>query len=130
MYEELFALQDGKCAACGRPPKDKNLNLDHEHFTVDAFRGTYGDADKWVARATFKDGRWVSKTGATRAVAIARTRSAALPLSVRGLLCPGRYAGCNRKLGRIDDINWLKAVLHYLQNPPSKKILDKLTESW
>ena len=32
----------------------------------------------------------------------------------RGLLCPGRM-GCNRRLGRVDDIAWLKAAVAYLE---------------
>lgn len=40
--------------------------------------------------------------------------------SVRGLLCGGRWAGCNRKLGRIDNVKWLRQVLAYIENPPAK----------
>ena len=40
--------------------------------------------------------------------------------SVRGLLCGGRWAGCNRKLGRIDNAPWLRRVLAYIENPPAK----------
>lgn len=55
--------------------------------------------------------------------------------SVRGILCGGRYAGCNRKIGRIDRPEWLRAVVAYLENPParqalrrkSKKVLDTET---
>lgn len=32
----------------------------------------------------------------------------------RGLLCGGRM-GCNRRLGRVDDIAWLAAALAYLK---------------
>lgn len=31
----------------------------------------------------------------------------------RGLLCGGR-AGCNRKLGWVDDVEWLSAAAKYL----------------
>lgn len=44
-------------------------------------------------------------------------------LSVRGLLCGGRWAGCNRRIGRLDKIDWLKQVVAYLENPPAKKAL-------
>jgi hypothetical protein len=43
--------------------------------------------------------------------------------SVRGLLCGGRWAGCNRRLGRIDNIEWLKSVVAYLENPPAQQII-------
>jgi len=41
----------------------------------------------------------------------------------RGVLCGGRWSGCNRKIGRIDDIVWLMRVVHYLQYPPAKAVL-------
>jgi len=33
----------------------------------------------------------------------------------RGLLCPGRF-GCNRRLGRVDDVEWLRAAIAYLES--------------
>lgn len=30
-YEALFKHQNGKCAICGNPPKNKSLNVDHRH---------------------------------------------------------------------------------------------------
>lgn len=41
----------------------------------------------------------------------------------RGILCGGRWSGCNRKIGRIDDIDWLERVLVYLKDPPAKRVL-------
>jgi hypothetical protein len=61
----------------------------------------------------------------TKKAATEAAREEALPLSVRGLLCAGRYAGCNRKLGRIDDPIWLDRLSAYLKNPPAKKILQR-----
>jgi hypothetical protein len=43
--------------------------------------------------------------------------------AVRGLLCGGRWAGCNRKLGRIDSVEWMKSALDYVKNPPAKRFL-------
>ncbi len=43
--------------------------------------------------------------------------------SVRGLLCGGRWAGCNRRLGNVDNVTWLSAALAYLQNPPARRAL-------
>lgn len=39
---------------------------------------------------------------------------------VRGILCGGRWAGCNRKIGRIDNVDWLSRVLAYLTKPPAR----------
>lgn len=44
--------------------------------------------------------------------------------SVRGLLCGGRWAGCNRKLGKIDNENWLSSAAAYIRERPAQKILE------
>lgn len=38
LYEALLAIQEEKCAVCGRPETGKRLALDHDH-TTGAFRG-------------------------------------------------------------------------------------------
>ena len=125
MRTALFVAQNGCCATCGRPENPEHpLNMDHEHFLVDAVKRLHL-SDKWIARATFKDGRYFEEVGPTRAVAVDRARNAALPHSVRGLLCPGRQRGCNRLLGRVDSIQLLENFLKYLKDPPAKKILEK-----
>jgi hypothetical protein len=43
--------------------------------------------------------------------------------TVRGLLCGGRWAGCNRKLGRIDNVEWLTNALAYVSSPPAALVL-------
>lgn len=43
--------------------------------------------------------------------------------SVRGLLCGGRWAGCNRRIGRLDKVPWLRQVITYLEHPPAQDIL-------
>ena len=45
--------------------------------------------------------------------------------SVRGLLCGGKYWGCNRRLGRVEDPKWLRSAADYLEKPPARIILDK-----
>jgi len=32
-YIDLLAFQNGRCAICGRPPKNRRLNVDHDHRT-------------------------------------------------------------------------------------------------
>lgn len=49
--------------------------------------------------------------------------------TVRGLLCGGRWAGCNRKLGRLDKAEWLEAARDYVLNPPAKEVLNLPEES-
>jgi len=45
--------------------------------------------------------------------------------SVRGLLCGGRFAGCNRKLGHIDNVEWLENAAKYIANPPAQVFLNQ-----
>jgi Autographiviridae endonuclease VII len=33
-YDELAARQGGVCAICGRPPKTRRLDIDHDHETM------------------------------------------------------------------------------------------------
>ena len=103
--------------------------MDHKHFKVLTERytdyGLNGFVNGWRAFVP-EIGVW--GFGNTKKVAIDAAKALALPLSVRGLLCPGRHGtGCNTKLGRIDDINWLKSMIRYLENPPARKILQGIT---
>jgi hypothetical protein len=103
-----------------------NLVIDHEHFVTDVFRSPEA-AQKWTAIVRFKDGRTFTQLGPTKKAAIAAVKDQALPESVRGLLCPGRHgkAGhgtCNRLLGHVDNIPWLKAAIRYLEHPPAAMI--------
>jgi len=45
--------------------------------------------------------------------------------SVRGLLCGGKWGGCNYKFGKIDNSQWLIRAVAYLSNPPAKKIISE-----
>ena len=123
-YDALLAAQDGKCGACGRPHTDftVSMNIDHFHFKVQYARIADGN---WYAWTEF-DGKRFDAVQRTQKDAIALVKRRATPHSIRGLLCPGRYTGCNRLMGRIDKPEWLRNVLHYLENPPAKKVIDLL----
>jgi hypothetical protein len=125
MYSALDNKQGHVCAACGQPPKEGGMPLvvDHEHFKI-VFQRVY---DGWTTSVSFKDGRTCHGFGKTKAAAKADVENIALPMSVRGLLCPGRHGkaghgSCNRLIGRVDNVEWLKKVIHYLENPPAKSI--------
>jgi hypothetical protein len=128
-YDALLAAQDGKCGACGRPHTDfsVSLNVDHFHFRVLAQRlpPSHPLGMRWYAFTQF-DGQKFEGFAPTKASAIELVKRRATPHSIRGLLCPGRYTGCNRLMGRIDRPDWLKRVVHYLENPPAKKVVDLL----
>lgn len=122
--------QGGKCAACGRPfDGTVRMEVDHEHFKVrcvsaknSVFNNIGLHKFGWYAYTQFiRMPCWAK----TKAVAIAAAKKASLRGSVRGVLCGGRYAGCNRKIGRIDKVPWLRAVTQYLQDPPARKVLQK-----
>ena len=131
--DAIVAEQGGKCPGCGRTLDETcRLEVDHEHFKVESFRRSkdefYKQGVRWSAYVVWN---WEPEHlrplyyGKTKAEAIAAAKKANLRKSVRGVLCGGRYAGCNRRLGRIDNIPWLQAVLGYLQNPPAQRVLRK-----
>ena len=130
MYNALGELQGWVCGACGKPPKDGGMNLviDHYHFKIHVQRTQNAQKGGWLAGCPDLSPQicW----GKTKTEAIARAKDHLLPLSVRGLLCPGRHGkaghgACNRLMGRVDNVEWLKKVVHYLENPPAKKVLTK-----
>jgi hypothetical protein len=98
-YEDLFELQHGMCAICGKP---LSVNV--------AF--SFGKETNKTRRAEV-DHRHVPKK--TKPQPPKREL-------VRGLLCGGRYAGCNAKLGHVDNIEWLRAAANYLTDPPAQKL--------
>ena len=97
------------------------MNIDHFHFKVQ-----YGASRTAIGTHGQFDGKRFDAVQRTQKDAIALVKRRATPHSIRGLLCPGRYTGCNRLMGRIDKPEWLRNVLHYLENPPAKKVLDLL----
>ncbi len=129
MVNALSAAQGHRCAACGRFAKEMPLNVDHKHFKVKAERRVdegsplkYSKPFKYWLATTEINGRIFAGTAKTKKEAVAIVKKAAMPYSVRGLLCAGRYAGCNRKLGRIDDPVWLRRSADYLENWPSRQV--------
>ena len=144
-YEEILKAQNGCCAICGRPATDfsVNLSVDHFHFRIGVSRCTptstyFGLANEdkiskryasgWIAVANIPNDILPWRWAKTKAAVIALAKEDAKRHSVRGLLCPGRHgpAGtcCNRNLGRVDNVEWLRKALNYLENPPARKILD------
>lgn len=129
-YNRLLEAQDGCCAVCGRPATDftVSLNIDHQHFKVSVYRynPTFEALPlpdvKWIAHAETID-PYTYWGGKTKQEAIDSCKTNTMKKSIRGLLCPGRYSGCNRLMGRIDNLPWLRKVIAYLENPPAKKVL-------
>lgn len=116
--------QGGKCAACGRVfDGTVRMEVDHEHFKVTTQK--IGKT-AWRATASF-EGRILAEVWSkTKVSGIKAVRKGAMRQSVRGVLCGGQYAGCNRKMGRIDKILWLQAVAAYLEHPPARTVLQKI----
>ena len=131
-YNKILEVQGGCCAACGRPSTDftVSLNVDHEHFRVKVYRrdaGSLFEPDcKWQAHTRVQT-KFIIRIARSKEQAIAECKKSAMPYSVRGLLCPGRHgpAGtcCNRNIGRIDNPDWLRKVIVYLEDPPARKVL-------
>jgi Recombination endonuclease VII len=93
-FEQLWNYQEGKCAICKLPIALYSKGAPGWHFSE---RRPEVDHEHGLSTTSKKD-------------------------SVRGILCGGQWAGCNRKLGKIDDIKWLRAVLEYVENPPARKL--------
>jgi hypothetical protein len=101
-FLQMYEQQDHKCAICG-----KELSL-----VKNAKPGWYkGDEIKGRIEVDHDHDKKFNKIGKR--------------FSVRGLLCGGRWAGCNRKLGRLDKIDWLQSALEYIINPPAHKIIER-----
>lgn len=98
-YLQLYRKQGGKCAICGR-----TLLLN------EAFNLVIEDEEATRAEV---DHEHVAKK--------IKPQPPKRDL-VRGLLCGGRYAGCNAKLGHVDNVEWLEAAVVYLKNPPAQQI--------
>lgn len=132
--DAIIREQNGKCL-CGRV-LDENcrLEVDHEHFKIQSFRRQKDEFTaqgvKWCA---YVDWPWEDISlrpifyGRTKVEAVKAAKKGNLRKSVRGVLCGGRYAGCNRKLGRIDNAPWLESVVNYLKDPPARRVLSKET---
>jgi hypothetical protein len=97
-YEALYAHQGGVCAICRRKLRPPN-----SPYTRGKKDGLRAEVDH---NHHLRDKR----------------------KSVRGLLCGGRYAGCNRKLGRIDNVQWVRNIVAYLENPPAQQVLKDINE--
>jgi hypothetical protein len=124
--QKIAAAQNYRCGVCGRHEDEFTvpLQVDHKHFKVQTQRSRHSSL-KWTAY-TELDGRTHYAYADTQKAAIVRLKDVVLPLSVRGLACPGKYSGCNRLMGRIDKIEWLEKVLNYLRNPPAHKVIDRV----
>lgn len=131
---QLSDKQERKCALCGRPENPEHpLNLDHFHYKVTVVRLEipFGSL-RWEASTVLPAGLesdmpfHIHRCGKTKAEAIRRLHEIAKPMSVRGLLCPGRR-GCNRKIAWVDNVEFLERTLAYVKNPPART-LDKTPE--
>lgn len=59
-YDIMFALQDGKCVGCGRPPKTRRLAVEHDHKTK-RVRGLacHNCNRHLIAKNTAESARWL-----------------------------------------------------------------------
>ena len=125
--QKVSQSQGDCCGICGRHESEftQPLQVDHHHFKITAVRilaATHGVKPFWQASTLVRD-IYIVKIAPTKQKAIQAVKDAALPLSVRGLLCPGRYRGCNRLLGHIDNIPFLEKAIAYLKNPPAHQVI-------
>jgi hypothetical protein len=126
----IIAEQGGKCI-CGRLLDETcRLEVDHEHIAVKDVQATRAK-NSVFDQIGLKSNGWYASTALLRTPVWAKVKAEAVRLalkagrraSVRGVLCGGRYAGCNRKLGRLDDPVWLAAARDYVADPPARRVL-------
>lgn len=98
-YKALYDLQKGLCAICGK--KLEFMSVPVKEKTADTFGRPEVDHKHLVK----KEAKKVSKKS-----------------TVRGILCGGRWAGCNAKLGHVDKLEWLTAATKYIANPPAQQL--------
>jgi hypothetical protein len=116
------------CRACIR---DKALRT-HYGITLVEYLCLYKKQRGRCAICRTKLGTYlpgVSGFGKTSKVEVDHDHSKSGRKSVRGLLCGRDWKGCNRKLGSIKSIKWLKQTLAYLSNPPAQKHLKETKAS-
>jgi hypothetical protein len=102
-FENLYKEQKGLCAICKKPLGEYRVG-----------KPGWGNGCRIEV-----DHKHILKS-------LMKKRGISQKDTVRGLLCGGRWAGCNRKLGRIDNIEWLENVISYLKNPPAQQgVLNK-----
>jgi len=98
-YAALYAFQKGACAICGRKLallKSTDKKCVEGRTEIDHKHYLKKDSNKVDKKST-----------------------------VRGLLCGGRWAGCNHKLGKVDNAEWLLAAAAYVKNPPAQQLFTK-----
>ena len=120
--DAIVEIEERECPACGRAlTDDVRIEVDHEHFKTTAVNIS---KKAWLATSEFRGRLLAECFGCTKVLAMKMCRQVALRASIRGVLCGGRHAGCNRRLGRVDKPVWLRRVADYLENPPARKVLD------
>lgn len=108
--DAMFALQNNRCACCGRLPGVRRLNVDHDH-AFDKTKPTYSKPvlkdQQWEAYgADPRNGRdpkknlylWIGY-GSTKSIALKNLRKIMRRASVRGGLC----LRCNKGFAMFED---------------------------
>src|SRR6266576_4691071 len=113
--DALFESQGNVCAACGRPPGERRMSVDHDHAydRVKIIVSKYG-SQGWFAEGNF-EGQHCYDVQPTRKLAREVVRRMLRRLSIRGGLC----FLCNSGLQKFEDS---KAPL-----PPAER-LDRLAQ--
>jgi hypothetical protein len=96
--------------------------VDHEHITFFiTFRKEKDGVKGWCSSLGVIRPEWAWAKTKVQAEKLAKKLG--VRYTVRGILCGGRFAGCNRKLGHVDKPEWLTNMAKYLLDPPARKVL-------
>ena len=116
--------EDGACRAC---VKDKSLRANYG-ISLEEFIKIYDLQGGKCAICNKPLGSYIPNSpgwGKGNHMEVDHDHRKGKRVSVRGLLCGGRWQGCNRRLGKMDDLIWLRSTSHYIEHPPAQKILNK-----
>ena len=104
-YNRRLAEQNGRCKICGRCPFNgqANLAVDHKHFRVESYRELKMFIPGW--RSTVAE-YGVEVWAKTKAESVKLAKIAAMPKSIRGLLC----FFCNKFIMGACDRHWVKEL--------------------
>lgn len=115
-------IHSGGCRAC---IKHRYLLYTYE-ITLDEFIALYEFQEGRCAVCGNPLGSYISEPGKDGySIEVDHDHKIGIGIreSIRGLLCGGQKAGCNRRLVGIDNPAWLCGALHYISEPPAQKFL-------
>jgi hypothetical protein len=112
-YENLLAMNDGKCWICDRPPGERRLHVDHDHSYKKVKIATFQLSSRpgtWTATGEYNGVDYLANAP-KRSLAVRDLKRQLLRASIRGLLCYNHNSGLQKF---SDKSEWLGSAAAYL----------------